>query len=217
MIGREIVAELTRQGARVCAADLAAPDVVSALAVEMDVTSESSIQAAFEKVETELGPVEVLVNAAGVFRIESIESMTRDSWDHVVAVNLTGFFLVARRALPLMAERGWGRVVEIGSSAGKTGGALDVGAYAAAKAGAMALTKSLAKQYAARGVTVNALAPAMIDTPMIDDMRDLEKAIPVGRLGTAADVAALVAFLVSDRAGFITGEVCDLNGGFLID
>ncbi len=217
VIGQSIADELARQGARVCRADLQAPTEPGVYGVSMDVTSEESVDSAFQQTETDLGPVDVLVNAAGVFKIESIESMSRTTWDQIVAVNLTGFFLTARRALPSMAQRGAGRVVEIGSSAGKTGGALNVGAYAAAKAGAMALTKSLAKEYASRGVTVNALAPAMIDTPMIDDMRDLVDRIPVGRLGTAADIAAVVAFLCSTHGSFITGEVVDVNGGFLID
>jgi 3-oxoacyl-[acyl-carrier protein] reductase len=217
VIGRGIADELTRQGATVCLADLTAPTGPDLYGVAMDVTSEESVEAAYSQVERDLGAVDVLVNAAGVFKIESIESMSRATWDEIVAVNLTGFFLTARRALPSMAARGFGRVIEIGSSAGKTGGALNVGAYAAAKAGAMALTKSLAKEYASHGVTVNALAPAMIDTPMIDDMRDIVTRVPVGRLGTADDVAATVAFLASSHSSFITGEVVDINGGFLID
>lgn len=217
VIGRGIADELARQGATVCRADLNAPAGPGLYGVGMDVTSEESVEAAFSRVERDLGAVDVLVNGAGIFKIESIESMSRATWDQIIAVNLTGFFLTARRALPAMAARGFGRVIEIGSSAGKTGGALNVGAYAAAKAGAMALTKSLAKEYASRGVTVNALAPAMIDTPMIDDMRDLAARIPVGRLGTAADIAETVAFLASSHSGFITGEVVDINGGFLID
>lgn len=216
-IGSAVARQLGDLGARVVAADLTAPAGVGHLSVAMDVSSEASVVAAFEQAESDVGPVDVLVNAAGVFRIESLETMSRESWDLVVDVNLTGFFLTARQVLPGMAARGFGRVVEIGSSAGKTGGALNVGAYAAAKAGAMALTKSLAKEYARHGVTVNALAPAMIDTPMIDDMRDLADRIPVGRLGTVDDVAAVVSFLASDHASFITGEIVDVNGGFLID
>jgi NAD(P)-dependent dehydrogenase (short-subunit alcohol dehydrogenase family) len=217
VIGREIAEELERQGAKVCAADLSAPSGVGMLSLPMDVTSEESVDDACARVEAELGPIDILVNAAGIFRIESIASMSRQTWDQIIAVNLTGFFLTARRVLPGMSDRRYGRVTEIGSSAGKTGGALNVGAYAAAKAGAMALTKSLAKEYAPNGVTVNALAPAMIDTPMIDDMRQLVDRIPVGRLGTAQDIAAVVCFLSSQQGSFITGEIVDVNGGFLID
>jgi 3-oxoacyl-[acyl-carrier protein] reductase len=107
--------------------------------------------------------------------------------------------------------------VLIGSSAGKTGGSRNCAAYAASKAGVMALAKSIASEYAAHGITSNALAPTLIDTPMIDGMRELVSRIPVGRFGTPDDVAAVVAFLCSSHAGYITGEVVDVNGGFLID
>ena len=149
--------------------------------------------------------------------IEPFQETTLDSWRRTLDVNLTGAFLCARRALPGMRAAGFGRVVAIGSSAGKTGGAKSVAAYAASKAGVMTLAKSIASEYAGSGVTANALAPALIDTEMISSMPDMRGKVPIGRLGTPDDVAAVVAFLCSDHASYITGEVVDVNGGFLID
>jgi 3-oxoacyl-[acyl-carrier protein] reductase len=134
-----------------------------------------------------------------------------------MAVNLTGAFLCAKRALPGMREQRYGRIVALGSSAGKTGGAKAIAAYAASKAGVMAMTKSIANEYASMGITANALAPALIDTPMISEQRELVARIPVGRFGKPEEVAALVCFLASEHAAYITGEVTDINGGFLID
>jgi NAD(P)-dependent dehydrogenase (short-subunit alcohol dehydrogenase family) len=116
-----------------------------------------------------------------------------------------------------MREQRYGRVVAIGSSAGKAGGARSVAAYAASKAGIMTMAKSIANEYAAHGITSNALAPALIDTEMIANTRDLVSRIPVGRFGRPEEVAALVCFLCSEHAGYITGEVTDINGGFLVD
>ena len=116
-----------------------------------------------------------------------------------------------------MREAGWGRVIALGSSAGKTGGSKAMAAYAASKAGIMALAKSIASEYASSGITSNALAPSLIDTPMVANVADLVSRVPVGRLGQPQDVADLVVFLASEHAGYITGEVVDINGGFLID
>ena len=216
-IGRRICEVLGDQGARVAAGDLAEPDISGVLGVAMDVTDEAAVDSAFGRGEAELGPVEVLVLNAGIFVIEPFEETTTASWRRSLDVNLTGAFLCARRALPGMRERGYGRVVAIGSSAGKTGGAKSVAAYAASKAGVMALAKSIASEYAGTGITSNALAPALIDTEMIASMPDMRDKVPVGRLGTPDDVAGVVAFLASAHAGYITGEVVDVNGGFLID
>jgi NAD(P)-dependent dehydrogenase (short-subunit alcohol dehydrogenase family) len=216
-IGRRIVETLQEQGARVAALDLEAPQHPGALGVAADVRAEEPVAAAFEQVEAELGPVELLVLNAGIFVIEPLEETSLDSWRRTLDVNLTGAFLCARRALPAMREHGFGRVVTIGSSAGVNGGAKSVAAYAASKAGAMALAKSIASEYAGTGITSNALAPALIDTEMIASMPDMRSKVPVGRLGTPDDVADLVAFLCSAHGGYITGEVVDVNGGFLID
>lgn len=216
-IGSAIVATLRAQGARVAATDVAAPDVESDLSVAMDVRSEASIDEAFLAIERELGTVQVLVLNAGIFVIEEFEQTTQASWQRTIDVNLTGAFLCAQRALPAMRETGWGRVVALGSSAGKTGGSKAMAAYAASKAGIMALAKSIASEYAGAGVTANALAPSLIETPMLSGIADLASRIPVGRLGRPQDVADLVTFLASDHAGYITAEVVDINGGFLID
>jgi NAD(P)-dependent dehydrogenase (short-subunit alcohol dehydrogenase family) len=181
------------------------------------VSDEAAIEGAFEQVERELGTVSVLVLNAGIYPIVPFEETTRELWDRTMAINLTGAFLAARRALPGMREQGYGRIIGIGSSAGKAGGKRSVAAYAASKAGVMTLMKSIANEYAKYGITANALAPALIDTPMIANTRDLVNLIPVGRFGTVDEVASLVAFLASEHAGYMTGEVTDINGGFLID
>ena len=216
-IGGAIVETLLQQGARVVAADLAEPTINRAYPLAMDVADEAAVDRGFATIERELGPVQVLVLNAGVFVIEDFEGLSLQSWQRTIDINLTGAYLCARRALPAMREAGWGRVVAIGSSAGKTGGSKAMAAYAASKAGVMALAKSIASEYAKHGVTSNALAPSLIDTPMLAGIADLASRIPVGRLGRPQDVADLVTFLASEHAGYITGEVVDLNGGFLID
>ena len=216
-IGRCIAETLRDQRARVAGGDLQAPELDGVLGVAVDVADEEAVNDAFAKVEAGLGPVDLLVLNAGIFVIEPFEETTLASWRRTLDVNLTGAFLCARRALPGMRERGFGRVVAIGSSAGKTGGAKSVAAYGASKAGIMAMAKSIASEYAGTGVTANALAPALIDTEMVAAMPDMREKIPLGRFGTPQEVADVVAFLCSDHSSFITGEVVDVNGGFLID
>jgi 2-hydroxycyclohexanecarboxyl-CoA dehydrogenase len=216
-IGRAIAETLAANGAKVAAFDLEAPHLDGILGVACDVSDEDAVESAFARVEAELGQVSVLVLNAGIYPIVPFEETTREIWDRTMAINLTGAFLCARRALPAMREAGYGRIVGIGSSAGKAGGKRSVAAYAASKAGVMTLMKSIANEYAKHGITANALAPALIDTPMIANTRDLVNLIPVGRFGKPEEVAALVAFLCSEHAAYMTGEVTDINGGFLID
>jgi 2-hydroxycyclohexanecarboxyl-CoA dehydrogenase len=216
-IGRAIAETLAANGAKVAAFDLEAPQLDRILGVACDVSDEGAVETAFAQVEAELGEVSVLVLNAGIYPIVPFEETTREIWDRTMAINLTGAFLCARRALPAMREAGYGRIVGIGSSAGKAGGKRSVAAYAASKAGVMTLMKSIANEYAKHGITANALAPALIDTPMIANTRDLVNLIPVGRFGKPEEVAALVAFLCSEHAAYMTGEVTDINGGFLID
>jgi 3-oxoacyl-(acyl-carrier-protein) reductase len=164
-----------------------------------------------------LGGVDILVNNAGITRDRSFKKMSQEMWDAVIAVNLTGVFVVTKQFVDGMAEREWGRVINISSIVGEVGN-FGQANYAAAKAGVIGLTKTLAREYARKGVTVNAVAPGFIKTRMLQDVP--EKAIeavvnmtPVGRLGEAVEVAAAVAFLATPAASFITGHVLDVNGG----
>ena len=215
-IGREIAERLRDLGAQVAVGDLSAPEIPECTGIQMDVTSEESVRAGVRLARGAVGSIDILVLNAGIFVIEPFEETTLESWQRSISVNLTGAFLVAREVLPGMRESGYGRVVSIGSSAGITGGAKSVAAYGASKAGVMALAKAIASEYAPHGVTSNALAPTLIETDMVKDMADMAARIPVGRLGQPAEVADLVAFLCSAHAGFITGAVVDINGGFLI-
>jgi NAD(P)-dependent dehydrogenase (short-subunit alcohol dehydrogenase family) len=216
-IGRCIAETLRDQGARVADGDLRAPEIDGVLGVELDVTSQGSVDAAFTRVEAELGNVELLVLNAGIYVVEPFEETSLESWRRTIDVNLTGAFLCAQRALPAMRAARFGRIVALGSSAGKTGGKRHAAAYGASKAGIMVMAKSIASEYAEHGITANALAPALIDTDMIAGMPDMTGAIPVGRLGRPEEVAGVVAYLCSTQAAYITGEVVDVNGGFLID
>lgn len=216
-IGRRIAETLRDLGARTAAGDLEPPAVADVLGVAVDVSDEPSVEQAFSAIEAALGPVELLVLNAGIMVSEPFPEVTVETWRRQLDVNLTGAFLCARRALPAMAAAGSGSIVAVGSSAGKTGGGVAAAAYSASKAGLMTLSKSIAKEYAAHGVRCNAVAPALIDTEMIRDIPDLRDRIPLGRYGTTQEVADVVAFLCSDHASFMTGEVVDVNGGFVID
>jgi NAD(P)-dependent dehydrogenase (short-subunit alcohol dehydrogenase family) len=216
-IGKAIAETLQGNGAKVAAFDLEPPDHPGIVGIACDVSNEAAVDRAFTEVEGRLGVVSVLVLNAGIFPIVPFEETTLEVWERTLAINLTGAFLCAKRALPGMREQHYGRIVAMGSSAGKAGGARSVAAYAASKAGIMTMAKSIANEYAAHGITANALAPALIDTDMIANTRDLISRIPVGRFGKPEEVAALVAFLCSEHAGYITGEVTDINGGFLVD
>ena len=223
-IGRRISAALRDQGARVGMLDVREPDDAAALeadggmaVVRCDVTDEAQVDAAFAHVEERLGGVDILVNNAGVLVQAPIERMTLEGWNTSMAVNATGAFLCSRRALPGMRERGYGRLVHIGSSAGKTGGSREMAAYGASKAAIMCLAKSIATEYARHGITSNALAPTLIDTDMIAGLADFADRVPVGRLGQPGDIAYMVLVLASEAASYVTAEVTDVNGGFLID
>ena len=220
-IGRNIADLLVANGAKTAYLDLDKPNSFTESSsqkfFQCNVTDLQSIENAFTNIESAFGSVELLVNNAGIFKITPIAETSIELWNQMLAVNLTGAFLCSKRALPGMKENRYGRIVSIGSSAGKTGGSKDTAAYGVSKAGVHALAKAIATEYAPYGITSNALAPALINTDMVKGIADLADRIPVGRLGEASDVARAVLFLVSDSSSFITGEVMDINGGFLID
>ena len=220
-IGRSIADTLVQNGARTAYLDLNSPKSFAESSeqkfFQCDITKIESIEDAFNEIENVFGTVELLVNNAGIFKILPIEETSIDIWNEMLSINLTGAFLCSKRALPGMKNNGYGRIVSIGSSAGKTGGSKDTAAYGVSKAGVHALTKAIATEYAPYGITSNALAPALINTDMVKGIADLADRIPVGRLGEAKDVARAVLFLLSESSSFITGEVMDINGGFLID
>ena len=229
-IGKAVARTLAREGAAVvigdvddAAAAVVAGEVTQAgvrgLAVPLDVGCEASCLAAVEQVTRTLGPVDILVNNAGICPVHALAEITGEEWDRVLRVNLKGAFVLSQAVLPGMLAKGWGRIANVASMAGKVGG-LAVGAhYSASKAGLICLTKSLARAGARRGVTANAVAPAFIRTPLFTEEELVRHAsqIPVGRAGEPEEVAYAVAFLVSERAGFITGATLDLNGGLLMD
>ena len=186
-------------------------------AYKWDVGDHQACMDGCAKVEAEVGPIDVVVNNAGVTRDGVLHKMSFEDWNDVMRINLGGCFNMAKATFPGMRERGWGRIVNIGSINGQAGQYGQVN-YAAAKSGIHGFTKALAQEGAKFGVTVNAIAPGYIDTDMVAAVPApvLEKIvakIPVGRLGQASEIARGVAFLCSDNAGFVTGSTMSINGG----
>ena len=234
-LGQAISTQLARDGRQVAVLDVnaeAAEKVAAelqaagarAIAVPVDVADQDAVATAFATVRSELGPVEILVTSAAVAGFTRFDKITLEEWNRYLAVNLTGTFLCLQAALSDMVAAEWGRIVTISSAAGQKG-APRQGHYAASKGGVIALTKTIAIDYAAKGITANTVPPFVIDTPMLREQQRAKKlpptemltqAIPAGRLGTGEDVAALCAFLCSDAAGYITGQVIGVNGGAVI-
>ncbi len=231
-MGESTCHELGRRGNKVAVLDLDAKAAqrvcedlraagVTALAVAADVSDRAAVEEAFAKIRTELGPVHILVTRAGAVDFAPFAEITIDAWDRLIEVNLTGTFHWCQVAVPDMLEAGWGRIVMISSSSAQRGSP-KMAHYAASKGALLSLTKSLAREYGAQGITVNNVPPSGIETPMqhegqaaghLPSNEQMAAAIPVGHLGTGEDIAAAVGFLCSEEAGFITGQVLGVNGG----
>ena len=223
-IGAAISVALKNAGYKVAANYGGNADVARAFTAEtgiatykFDVSDFAAVKAGVEKITAELGPVDVVVNNAGITRDGTIHKMSPEQWAEVINTNLTSCFNLARVVIDGMRERGFGRIVNIGSINGQAGQYGQVN-YAAAKSGIHGFTKALAQEGAPKGITVNAIAPGYIDTEMVRSVPPnvLEKIvakIPVGRLGQASEIARGVLFLVADDAGFVTGSTLSINGG----
>ena len=188
-----------------------------AVPFEMDLASEESIRAGAKAVQAHFGKIEILVNNGGITRDNLMLRMKLADWDSVLTTNLTGAFLLSQAVCSTMLKARWGRIVNITSVVGETGQAGQAN-YAASKAGLIGLTKSLARELASRNITVNAVAPGYIATPMTDVLNEQQRSamltqIPLDRAGTPEDIAHAVAFLASAQASYITGHVLDVNGG----
>ena len=223
-IGLACARTFAEQGDRVAVTcrGAAPPEVLEAglLPVACDITDADQVEAAFARVEEELGAVEVLVSNAGITRDSLVLRMSDDDFTDVLEANLTGGFRVARRAVKGMMRARWGRIVFVSSIAGRIGQAGQAN-YAASKAGLVGLGRSFAKEFASRGVTVNVVAPGPIATDMLsalpeDQLDAYADAVPLGRLGRPEEIAAAVRFLASDEAGYITGAVLPVDGGLFM-
>jgi NAD(P)-dependent dehydrogenase (short-subunit alcohol dehydrogenase family) len=217
-IGRAIAHRLEADGHHVATIDLQRAE--GDIGYTADVTDREQVDAALDKIRTQLGPVSILVNAAGLDGFSRFLDISFDDWKRVIDVNLNGVFHCCQAVLPDMVDAGWGRIVNISSSSTHSGVAR-MTHYVSAKSAVNGLTKSLALEYGPSGITVNAIPPGFIDTPMLRSAEErgytnVEKTIamtPVRRMGRPEDIAAACAFLVSEEAGYITGQILGVNGG----
>ena len=234
-LGQAISAQLAADGHRVAVLDVnadAADSVASAitatggdaLAVGVDVSDEHAVEAAFATVRDAYGPIEILVTSAAIAGFTRFDKITLDEWNRYLAVNLTGTFLCIRAALSDMVAGKWGRIVTISSAAGQQGAPAQ-GHYSATKGGVIAMTKTVALDYARKGITANTVPPFVIDSPMLRQQQEegklpatevLTRAIPAGRLGVGEEVAAVCSFLCSEGAGYVNGHVIGVNGGAVL-
>lgn len=235
-IGRAVSLAFAAEGATLALVDQAATTDLAreiggrTATFSVDVTQAGAVRHTVAEVEAELGSVDILVNVAGIVSFGSAKTLAEAEWDRVLAINLKGTFLCCQAVIPAMQARRWGRIINLGSVIGKNGGnprpwidpseqahASNV-AYGASKAGVHALTSFLARELAADGITVNAIAPGPIASAMTTNFpAALRQLIPVGRMGRAEEVAAAAVFLAPPSSGFITGEILDVNGGMWSD
>lgn len=195
-----------------------------AIAIQADFTKIANVQATVKKVENELGAVDILVNNAGslVERLRTAE-LTEERWDEVFTLNVKSAFFAVQAVVPKMVEKKSGVIVNVTSIAGRNGGALGSIHYSSAKAAMLVMTKGLAKEFASQGIQVNAVSPGVIDTPFHEvfstpeAMKNFANIIPMGRVGTSAEVAKVIAFLASDAASYLSGETIEVNGGMMMD
>jgi 2-hydroxycyclohexanecarboxyl-CoA dehydrogenase len=226
-IGRAISLQLAKDGAAISVWDLdadGAQETVAmitrgggrAIACAGDASSAESIQSALARTRAELGPVTILVNNAGMTGFHPIQDITEEMWDRMMRVNLKGPFLCTQASLPDMLAAGWGRIVNISSSSAQTGSPR-MTHYAASKGGVIGFTKALAMELAPLGITVNTIPPGFVDTPMLRgapiNVETTIAASPMKRIGLPEDIAAACSYLVSEAAGYVTGQTLSVNGG----
>jgi 2-dehydro-3-deoxy-L-rhamnonate dehydrogenase (NAD+) len=217
-IGAAVVQRMRDEGARVASLDLEAHGIDGVLALAGDVSRSVDVEAAVERTRAELGPIDILVCSAGVpgESLPTVE-VTDEEWRRVMGINADGVFFCNRAVIPAMVERGYGRIVNVASIAGKEGNPM-AGAYSASKAAVIGMTKAIGKDVARSGVLVNCVAPAVIDTPILDGITQehvdyMVDRIPMGRIGEPEEVAALICWLASEECSFSTGATYDISGG----
>ena len=226
-IGMAISKTFAAEGAHLVVADIRYEAATAAaenlptrsLGIEMDVASKSSVTTGFARIMDEFGDLDILVNNAGILELSTFEDCEEALWDRVMSVNLKGTFLCSQAAYPILKARREGTIINLTSLAGKTGGLAAGPPYGAAKAGVLAMTLALARSLAPFGVRANGIAPGIIETEMTDNPlhKKLAEQIPLGKKGSALDVANCALFLASDDSAHITGEIIDVNGGLLMD
>jgi 2-dehydro-3-deoxy-L-rhamnonate dehydrogenase (NAD+) len=217
-IGAATALRLAAEGAQVASLDLDSHAPAGTLAIAGDVSRSADVEAAVERTTRELGPIDVLVCSAGVpgASLATVD-VTDDEWRRVMGINADGVFFSNRAVIPGMVERGYGRIVNVASIAGKEGNPM-AGAYSASKAAVIAMTKAIGKDLAQTGVIVNCVAPAVIETPILDGISEehigyMVDRIPMGRMGEPEEVAALICWLASEECSFSTGATYDISGG----
>jgi 2-dehydro-3-deoxy-L-rhamnonate dehydrogenase (NAD+) len=217
-IGAAVARRLVSEGASVAAFDLHAASMEGVLPLAGDVSKSADVESAVKRAEEELGPIDVLVCSAGVPGVSSPSlEISDEEWRRVLAINADGVFFSNRAVAPGMVERGYGRIVNVASIAGKEGNPM-AAAYSASKAAVIALTKAIGKDLARTGVAVNCVAPAVIETPILEGVSQahieyMVERIPMGRMGSPDEVAALICWLASDECSFSTGATYDISGG----
>ncbi len=228
-IGRGCCALLAERGANVVIADMnieGAREVEAALkqrglsgkAIAVDVKSVEDVRAMVKTTAQTFGGVDILINNAGILHTTPIEDITEDEWDNIVDINLKSVFFATQAVLPFMKEKGYGKILNLSSLAGRNGGIANGLGYSATKAGIIGLTRGFAARLAKDGINVNAIAPGSTDTGILDSLSqekidNLVSKIPLGRFGKTEEIAQVAVFLCSDEASFVTGAVLDVNGG----